>query len=470
MAKSILPDADVEIIDGGMGGSSDDTTGIHFKIGVCSGGVPNTIYNLSDLDKVVNILGTGPLTDATLQALKGGSQLVRVVKADGSVAGTKTAVNKTGTGTGTLTVSGNPLDTYQIVIDIVKSGTLNVAQFIYSLDGGDVSSDKITVPLAGTYVVPGTGLTLTFTVGAPTDTSFILGDRFILSTKAPQMSNANFLSALDVIKNSNYDFEFIHVVGESAPALWTVCAAEAETLEQNHVPTFFICEARNINVGETIDAYVSALVADTASFVSDRVEVVAARIEATTPDGLQCDVNAAAYYTSILSQSKVCESPGKVANYSLSSAIKLLPIGLNQGHIQALDAARYVTARQYTGLPGFYITNGRMMSSPSSDYQFVETRRTSDKASREIRNRSLLLEHADIGIEEIGAIANFLKVPLDIMASDTVKEIDNYELNIPKGQNVLSSSTLDVELSLVPRGILRWITIKQRMKNPYLKG
>lgn len=468
--KSTLPDVDVEIIDGGLGLGGNDVTGIHFKIGVCSGGQTGTVYNLSDPDKVISILGTGPLSDSVLQTLKSGAQLVRAVKAAGSIVGTKAAITKVGTGTGTLTAAGDPLDTYQIVVDIVKTGTSNVAQFVYSLDGGDNLSDKITVPLSGSYVLAGTGLTLTFAAGAPPETSFVLGDRFTTSTKAPQMSNADFLAALGTVKNSDYEFEFIHVVGESAPALWAVCATEASTFEQNHIYTFFVCESRDKNTAETIDVYVSALVTDAASFVSNRVQVVAARMEASTPDGLQRDVNAAAVYTGILAQSKVCESPGKVSEYSLTSALRLMPDGLNQGHIQALDAARYVTIRKYTGLPGFYVTNGRMMAAPASDYQYVETRRTADKASREVRNRGLLLEHSEIDITQLGAVENFLQVPLDIMSSDTVKEISDYKLTIPKGQNVLSTSTLEIELSIVPLAIMRWLTIKQRMNNPYLKG
>ena len=62
--------------------------------------------------------------------------------------------------------------------------------FAYSIDGGNTFGEDITIPLGGTYVVPGTGLTLSFEDVQTEEKSFIANDAYSFATTSPTMNNA----------------------------------------------------------------------------------------------------------------------------------------------------------------------------------------------------------------------------------------------------------------------------------------
>lgn len=469
MVKSVLPDVDVEIQDGGLGLNGGVPSGIHVKIGSCTLAAVGSFFTITKPDQVPEKLGSGPLADACLDSLQLGSQQVIAVVAAASVAGTNGAVAKMGTGTATNAVTGTPNNKYDVIIEILKGGTLNVAQYRFSIDGGDNWSPKKTVPTNGAVEITGTGVTITFTAGVPADGSFVEGDKYTFSTTAPAISNSDFLTALAVVKNNNMSYEFIHVVGQSAPALWAACGAEADTLFQNHVPMFFVMEARNIGAAETIDTYVSALITDAATFTHPRVKVVALRLETASLNGLIRDSNGSGLYCGILSKAKEHESPGKVMSFPVTPAIAIKPNGINDGHIAQLDAARYVTFRRYEGLPGIYVTNGKTMAAPGSDYEYVETLRVANKAARLVRQAALFYAQSEGDKDGINNLKSNMEAPLDNMMGPDTKQIGGYKLTIDPNQDIITTKTLVTELAIFPIPIMRWITIKQRMSNPFRK-
>lgn len=112
-------------------------------------------------------------------------------------------MEKEGKGGGTLTASGSPYNAFAVVVKITAQGTLNTAAFAYSIDGGNNFSDEITVPVAGKYELPGTGLTITFAaVSEEADSSFQVGDMWSFSTTAPAMTKGDALAAAARLKTS----------------------------------------------------------------------------------------------------------------------------------------------------------------------------------------------------------------------------------------------------------------------------
>lgn len=96
--------------------------------------------------------------------------------ADGAVAVSNTDVNSavTQTGTGpTVTLAGVPLGDYTATIKITTGGALGVGAFTYSLDNGVTFNGPITIPGGGTYVIPSTGITVTFASG-----TYVLGTTY----------------------------------------------------------------------------------------------------------------------------------------------------------------------------------------------------------------------------------------------------------------------------------------------------
>lgn len=113
---------------------------------------------------------------------------LEVVRA-GDVAASLGAVTatRTSTSTGSVVPSGTPSLSAQVRVQILTTGGLGAASFRYSLNGGTDYSVNLTIPAGGVYVVPGTGITLTFSPG-PGVLYFEAGDRFdFVATPAAQL-------------------------------------------------------------------------------------------------------------------------------------------------------------------------------------------------------------------------------------------------------------------------------------------
>jgi len=471
-----LPDVHITIEDGGLGILPPSNAGLQAKVGVCSIGNPNQIITLSDPSQIVAALGTGPLVDACFDSFGAGASTIYAVPATADIAGSIGAITtNTKTGTGNITVSGNPLDNYQVIISIMDAGNLNTATFEYSLDGGDTYSQKTTVPSAGSYPIANTGLTLTFTAG--TGTSFASGDEYTFTATAPSPSISSIDAAIEVLFNSNLQYEFIHIVTPTDNTVWAALDSMALEAEQNYRYIHFVTECRGLNAGETVDDWVTAILALGANFASTRVSICAGRALITDNNtGLVVDRNGVGIYTGWVSYIPIQSSPGKVELGSLPSISALKPDGINYGHITSLDQAGFITFRQYIGYNGFYITNGRIKAEPTSDFQYVETRRVMDQICRNSRMAALKFMQGELEINTDGTIkpnslsnmeAN-LQAPLDQMVLD--KQVSSGSITIPLNQNVLSTSKLQVKIRAIPIGIMREIDLDIGYTNPAISG
>ncbi|KEQ23426.1 hypothetical protein ET33_16500 [Paenibacillus tyrfis] len=392
-----------------------------------------------------------------------GAREIIVVPAAASVAGTIGTVVRSGTGTMTLSVSGQPNHRYNVIVKINKAGGLNEAQYVLSFDGGQSYQAARTIPTNGIIAVDGTGLTLTFSGSG----AFAEGDEYRFETTGPQMSNQDFIAAMNVVKNNSLEFEYIHVVGSSGASLWSMCASEANALEELHKPIHFVCEARRPDAGESIDEWVQDLIKERQSFTSNRVSVVAPLVRVAALDG-QRWTNLAAVYCGILARCRVSESPGKVMSFPLSNVLSLME-GMDNTHIKALDEAGFITARSFEGLPGFYITNGRMMAQPGSDFEFVEIRRTVDKAARLVRQASVRFVQSEADADGLDNLLANIAAPLyGQMMTPGAAEIREFHVNIPLGQNVTTTRSIEIDLAIVPIPIMKWITVRLKLQNPVL--
>jgi hypothetical protein len=97
------------------------------------------------------------------------------------------------TGSGDIEADGVAAAAYDIRIKISTSGELGTGAFQYSLDDGSTYAAAVTIPSSGIYVIPNTGVTLTFLVG-PTGsgTSFVALDEYWFSTSVPTFPTASW--------------------------------------------------------------------------------------------------------------------------------------------------------------------------------------------------------------------------------------------------------------------------------------
>jgi hypothetical protein len=167
-----------------------------------------------------------------------------------------------------------------------------------------------------------------------------------------------------------------------------------------------------------------------------------------------------------ISLSKVNESIAWVAKFNMASteldtlafANGDLYTDLSDGFINNLDNKGYVFLKKHIGISGSYFDNPYTAVAVTSDYARVNNNRTINKAVRSLRTfllpqlASPLKVNADGTLtqdvisyfETLGARA------LDVMVRNA--ELSAYSVDINPAQNVLSTSTLTINVSLVPIG------------------
>lgn len=470
----MLGDVKINVIDGGLGSSSTKGDGIHIKIGASNIESSSiiTIKGSMDVSKIKELLGLTPLADSVMDSVENGSSIIYCIPIKPSIDGTIGEIKKTATGTGSIAFEGKPNNAYDIVIKIVGQGNLNEAIFKYSIDDEYSYSDEITVPSNGQYEIGGTGITVKFTAGSsdPND-SFLINDKYTVATTTPQLSNAQVLEVVDSLKNLTLQYESVHIVGESTAGLWAALAIEAEKfLSTYYKPLFFVLEARKNAENEELKAYVDSLIAERKTIKSAFIQVVTARSNYIKMDGTTKNINNAGIIGGLYSKSSVQQSIGETRNFSISGSkmLKLLPEGIEE-YIKDLDEAGFLTFRKYEGLSGFYVTNANMLSGENSDYKYAERIRVSNKMIKAVRKEALLNLQAQIDMEDpdgsLKKIAEFSSTPLEKMKTD--KEISSARIQVPEGQDVLTTEKLYFKIYWIPIGILREIEIDMSMENPY---
>ncbi|WP_113673494.1 DUF2586 domain-containing protein [Vallitalea guaymasensis] len=468
-----MKDVNVNIIDGGLGLNSGEKKA-HVKVGVSTAKVHEvvTITNTMSPEAIKEKIGISPLTDAVLDSVMTGANLIYCIPVAGAVAGTSSEINLTGTGQATYAVNGNPNKAYEIIIEITGNGGLNDATYKYSLDNGVTYSTEKTMPTDGNVILTGTGLTIKFTEASTPAESFKIGDTYTFTTKAPSMSNEEVVNAVNTLKNSMLEFEFIHIVGESTEALWSSLATIATDFFNKHFKAiYFICEAVNKTQSQNMQDYIQSLLTARKTINSYRIQVVSARGEIKGIDGTIRNSNCAGLICGLYSKAKVSQSIGEVKSFNLLNYInKLLPEGIgDEDYIDQLDTNGFLTLRQYYGKDGFFVTNARMFADEKSDYQYAEFIRTANQAVRLVRKEALEFMH--VGIDptnpqsSLEVFKALIATPLEKMTKD--KEISDFKVIIPEGQDILGSEKLDISIKVVPYGIAREIEIEFALSKPF---
>ena len=468
----MLKDIRYSITDGQLGLANKTGTGIHVKIGVSSvkSEEPILITGTMSAERIKEKLGLSPLSDAVMDSVENGSPKIYCLPVTAGTTGTVSEVKKSSQEVaGTVTVEGTPTNAFNIIVKMVGKGGLNMAVFRYSLNNGVSWSDDITVPTSGKYTAEEAGITFVFAGEA----EYAVNDMFTCTTTSPMMTNEDILTAVGRLKDISAAYEFVHIVGDTTPELWAAVAVkQKELLEKYRKPVFFILEAYRKESQETIAEYISGLETDRRKISNYDIQVVAARGYYTGMDGVIRDINLANLICGLYARASVQESIGRTAAYSISDEklSGLLPSGLDEDDIEALDLAGYLTFRQYDGLAGYYVTNARMMGPEDSDFRYAEDVRVKNNIIRLTRQAALKQLHEDVDLENVDADleakAKFITADVEKQMVDK-KEISSLRVIVPTGQDILRTEIMEMQIRYVPIGKIREIAINLGMENPY---
>jgi len=133
--------------------------------------------------------------------------------------------------------------------------------------------------------------------------------------------------------------------------------------------------------------------------------------------------------------------------------------------LEDLYAKGYLFFNKQNGEIGTYLVDTLTCTNSDDDYYDIQRNRTMDKAIREVRKVLFPKLHAKIKTTtggrmdalEIDTFKDITGAPLAQMISNN--EISNYVVNIDPKQDVLRTSTLQIEVSIQPYATARWIDI-----------
>jgi len=469
----ILPDIDIEIRDGGLGGAGDsaDILGV---VGIGSV-TQSSVVSLSNFEDVDSNVGDGPLRDL----LEGVYSQVsvpcyaRVLPGTGS---TITAITpgSANEGVGSITASGTPANAYSIEIDIVITGGLNNGAFRVSKNG--LSGKEVTIPSGGSYPIPGTGINLNFGAGSPSGSqvSFSKGDTFEFTTTSPSTTNGALLSAIDDLIAKNVNYRHIAVAGITDVAFWSVFATKLEALTAAHRWTWGSAAVRPRGESETTDAYISALTgSERGSVESKRLMVCASWLRVLDMEGYKVKRNAHGKIIGRIFENGVAISPGWTRLGNLPGVEGLL-YEVSPTQIRALEDAGYATCRHYDGKKGVYVSESHLMTDATSDFDTSVRIEVMNKACRVVREAQFpyLKQGFDVlsdgRVPELDQVAAAGEQALDLMVKE--KEISSGRIELQDKQNILSTKKVTEKIYIIPLGYIDEIMATIQFENPLLGG
>lgn len=138
---------------------------------------------------------------------------------------------------------------------------------------------------------------------------------------------------------------------------------------------------------------------------------------------------------------------------------------LADSQFESLNNYAYIFLRKLVGITGSYWSDSKTTVISTSDYSTIENNRVYQKVTRVVRAAVLpalsgpLKVNADgtLSLDTIGYFTSLANQPLVQMEADN--ELSAHKIIINPTQNVLSTSTLEMTIQLVPLGVARQIEI-----------
>jgi hypothetical protein len=382
-----IPGQKITVNDPGLGLTPAAVTSFLF-LGTSSIGTVSQLYPFSNKRDVLDTLGQGPLPENLCRTLDLAGGPVYGMRLAGSIPATAGAVTPVpiSTSTGTVAVAGEPFDAYDAQIQIMTSGTVGVGRFRYSLDASSLLtedqyswSEVITIPTGGTFAIPNTNLTLTFTPGLG-PVMFENGDVFKFTCTAPHYDNDKLAEAVTALLARPTEFAAIVLCGKPVSASASaVTFASLATHMASFVEQFRFMRAL-IDVGidtpeDVIEAY--AMTASPKGLVSAVYGDAAMASSKPFPGWGTPKMPALNAVAARAARVEISTDLGRFNEGPLEGVVA---ISHDEFRTTLLDEQKITTLRTFQGAQGFYITNGRLKSQLGSDFLYWQHGRCMDVA------------------------------------------------------------------------------------------
>ena len=138
---------------------------------------------------------------------------------------------------------------------------------------------------------------------------------------------------------------------------------------------------------------------------------------------------------------------------------------INTSTLDTLNDNGYMFLKKVTGLDGTYLNDMPACTSSTDDYAYLTDTNTIFKAVRGVRTFVLPLVNSPILLNSDGTIAQTNVTNFELTAGNpllTMKEngeISDYKVFVDPDQEVLSTSTVNIVIGVLPTGTARWIEV-----------
>jgi hypothetical protein len=382
-----------------------------------------------------------------------------------------TVTHPTGAGPAVPTYSASPVDAYDVIVEIMGDGGLGAGTFRYSIDGGDNYVGDVQIPSGGKFALQasnglGTGVVLTFA------STFVKGDKHTFTTTSASSSVSDVAAAFDAAILDASQWDMVHVVGTPANAAGaaTLHATVATKMAAAKAAGRFARAMIECPQTESDSTIKSAFtnVADT------RVAVCVGDFEHTSPLTGKVNRRNAAWAASARA---VAIAEGEALHYVGRGTLdQVKSLYRDEGLTPGLDDARFLTLTTFPGYSGYYVTRGRVMAQPGSDFSFWQHGRVIDRACKIGRDigmplvgKSLRVNATTGKILEVEArrIEKRIRSAIegDLQARGQISAVS---VVVNRDTNIISTSALDIDIGVVPLAYADFVNETLRLVNPAL--
>lgn len=461
------PRVDVYFEDGNLGLTVPSGASLQLKVGTAQSGdlgVPTVLSRLTDLR---DTFGAGPLASAMAVAMSE-SKPVMGLRVSASVAGTVSAVVKTGTGTSVATVAGSPVDAADVTVTITRDATsLVAATAAYRVSVNGTELGERALPSSGIVEIAGTGLTATFAEG-----TFKVGDTYSVTATAPGTTLADIASAIEAFLNGAYQpVRFIHVLGGADPALAAAINSLLMEAETRGKYTHALLEAKPRNAGESVAAYRARVETEWQNFTSTRVSVALEGGQVYNPLSKRFETRSAAWLVSMRrTRVPVGEDASRVRTGSLTNA------GTPTVTLAGGEATRFVALCTHDGKEGVYCAGWPTMAPTGSDYDLIQQREVADEAARAGRIAAFDYLGDDVPVDpNTGKIMETSASAIEAYIEGRVRaqigaNVSGVRVHVDRDINILSTRHMEYDIVLLGLGYFRSITVRVGYTNPMLQN
>lgn len=391
-----IPSVSITKQDGNTGVAPPSTTGVLAIIAASAAGVANTPATYTRLSDALADKGLGKLTEDAAYYIAYARKPVLLLKATTSTAASFGTVDSSGeVGTSVVTFTGAAFDEYDVLIKVLNGGTIGITGITlqYSLDNGSTFSAVTALGTASTLVLnvprPSTqgtsGVTANFAAG-----TLLAGDVIKVFCNPASMTNSDLLTALAALQNTKLPWD--NVLIDSCLATSTTIAtvdAWLSTLEGIGRGKMAWMNTRHKNkpvpATETEAAFATAMAALVSGVSTIRVDVATdGGLVPSQVTGLLTFRPAALGIATRANPAEVGVDPafrqqGPIPGYQLSD-LNGAPLYHDEYLFPGLDALQLSTLATDPSSPGVFIGNARILSTPTSDFQFDQHARCANVA------------------------------------------------------------------------------------------